>query len=329
MANLAQPAFQTRYVMKCLDVFKDWTTLAPNQRANAVVGELNSILTNNLQVPALRTNMGRSLAANTYGQLDFRTWTIQLNFNLWSRSSITLEQMGKLCVTVYHETRHAEQWYRVGQGVAAGQFVPPAMGPVGRLGPTSEQIARALWLDLGIARDAEQKKRFFNVHVPVPMLPLVEGWFNSIYGTGALHRRTVLADTSRQGFIDYRHLPEEDDAHKVEQGVRAIWKLKQPGAEDALEGLTGLFAPQLVTYREWIANTSRNMMHFRSADLKELDRRLQTYDGTRTPANLRLLQEAFDRWYRRNPHEASARNKDSCVQNLKAFLEESSLDAAA
>ncbi len=321
MANLADVAFQTRFVEKGLEVYKNWPTLAPSERAKTLIGELNNILTNSLQIPAVKTNMGENLDPGTCGQLDFTTWTIQLSPQSWSKRAITLEEMGDYCVTIYHETRHAEQWYRVGQGVAAGVFVPAYIGPAHRFGPTSRQIADALGIELGIAMDMERKKRFFNLHVPLPMVPLVRGWFESIYGTGSAHRNAALRGTTQKDFIDYRHLPEEADAHKVEQSVRAIWKQKEPD-EGLLEGVSGLFKPELVHYQEWVAKTSRNVLHFRSGELTSVDHALQVFDGSQTPAHLLTLRQAFDKWYKRNPKEATTRNQDNCVQRLKTYLDE-------
>jgi hypothetical protein len=321
MANLADIPLQTRYVRKGLEVYKQWSTLVPNQRARVITDELNSILTNNLQIPALKTNMGENLGDTTCGQLDFSTWTIQLNFRLWSRRSISLDQMREFCETIYHETRHAEQWYRVGQGVAAGQFVPRGMGTVHRFGPSAHQIALALGLEPAIAKDMEQKKRFFNVHVPAPMVPLVRTWFVSIYGTGADERNRVLASNTHADFINYRHLPEEADAHKVEQSVRAIWKQNEPD-EGQFEGVADLFKPEAVHYQEWISKTSRNLLHFRSSELNTVDRALQSFDANQTPVNRQNLKLAFDRWYEHNQKERDKRNQDNCVQRLKSFLEE-------
>ena len=90
MANLADIPLQTRYVRKGLEVYKQWSTLVPNQRARVITDELNSILTNNLQIPALKTNMGENLGDTTCGQLDFSTWTIQLNFRPVSYTHLTL-----------------------------------------------------------------------------------------------------------------------------------------------------------------------------------------------------------------------------------------------
>jgi hypothetical protein len=153
------------------------------------------------------------------------------------------------------------------------------------------------------------------------MVPLVRTRFVSIYGTGADERNRVLASNTHADFINYRHLPEEADAHKVEQSVRAIWKQNEPD-EGQFEGVADLFKPEAVHYQEWISKTSRNLLHFRSSELNTVDRALQSFDANQTPVNRQNLKLAFDRWYEHNQKERDKRNQDNCVQRLKSFLEE-------
>jgi hypothetical protein len=191
--------------------------------------------------------MGQNLAQGTCGQLDFETWTLQLSFPEWSKSTIEPSDMGEKAVTLYHECRHAEQWYRVAQGVAAGVFVPEGIVR-GQYGVAANAISQALGVPLRIALDAERTKRFFSKHVPQLLEPKVRSWFTSIYGTGAAHRDQVLTnvnspdpDVARANFQLYRNLPEEADAHEVEQQIRALWKRKEPEPETLYEGLSALF----------------------------------------------------------------------------------------
>jgi hypothetical protein len=53
--------------------------------------------------------------------------------------------------------------------------------------------------------------------------------------------------------------------------------------------------------------------HTRSGDLKEVDKALESGDLTR-------IKTAFNHWYNNNPKERTKRDKDNCVENLRASL---------
>jgi hypothetical protein len=53
--------------------------------------------------------------------------------------------------------------------------------------------------------------------------------------------------------------------------------------------------------------------HTRSGDLEEVDKALESGDLDR-------IKTAFNRWYNNNPKERTKRNKDNCVEKLRASL---------
>ena len=103
--------------------------------------------------------------------------------------------------SVYHEARHAEQWFRM------------ARERIG-LGATVEQTATQMgipswvvdWaaLDPITQCDASQYES--------------EQWYQSVYGEGRAHRENVLSDTTAN-YDAYRALPEEADAWKTGDAV--------------------------------------------------------------------------------------------------------------
>ena len=52
-------------------------------------------------------------------------WSIEINRYHPRHSDIELEDFIEWVLTPFHETRHAEQTYRIAQGVLAGELVPP------------------------------------------------------------------------------------------------------------------------------------------------------------------------------------------------------------
>jgi len=235
--SLADANNQQQYVNTCWNLFNTWGTLSPPERMNRLLEAVNTIF-RSIQIPAFTASMGRGLGGSN-AQLDFQTWSIQMDPGVMGNRNIDSQTLGDLAITMYHESRHGEQWYRVAQAVVAGICVPGGMGAVhARYGVTAQQIAAALFIPVRIALDAEQKKRFF----PNAMTAIVTGWFNSIYGTNAAHRNATLGNL-QGNYSAYRNLPEEVDAYATEQKIRALWKMKMSslGFDDALSGVAGLF----------------------------------------------------------------------------------------
>ncbi len=77
--------------------------------------------------------------------------------------------------------------------------------------------------------------------------------------------------------------------------------------------------PPAVTSKDWQELTARKM-HTRSAALKRLDSALDAYEKLANPANGLELNNAFTDWYTKNPNERAARNKNSVVDHLKAYV---------
>jgi hypothetical protein len=240
--SLSDVANQTQYVETCWTLSDSWRGFSPPERMNRLLNAVNTIF-RSIQIPAFTASMGKGLGGAN-AQLDFQTWSVQMDPGVMSNAAADRSTIGALAVTMYHEARHGEQWYRVAQAVAAGICVPAGVVAANaRYGVTAQQIATALWIPQHIAQDAEQKKRFF----PAAMQALVTSWFSSIYGANAAHRMNTLnalsANNNRATFTAYRHLPEEVDAHENEQAIRALWKtrMRNEDEEEAMRGVSRLF----------------------------------------------------------------------------------------
>lgn len=76
----------------------------------------------------------------------------------------------------------------------------------------------------------------------------------------------------------------------------------------------------MINAADWKSKTSREW-HYRSGDLEAVDEALDGYDKDQNQANFKTLQEAFANWYKKNPKEATKRDKDHCVQQLRRQLD--------
>jgi hypothetical protein len=171
---------------------------------------------------------------NNAGEFDFQNWRIQLGQEPFGRDTISNEEAADIANTVYHEARHAEQWFRMAQ-MRAGQ------------GRTAAQIVTELSIPAVQAQAAEA-----NPIQPGTMEALIaDGWFQSVYGRDAGHRERTLTEVDEaatalqqaqqahednptpatelqvtqaqarfdRAFAAYRNLPEEADAHRVGDAI--------------------------------------------------------------------------------------------------------------
>jgi len=63
------------------------------------------------------------------GSFGWSGWTLRLRKDRTADSALSYEDFVKYCRTMYHETRHAEQFYRIAQGLAAGTLKYPDVSP--------------------------------------------------------------------------------------------------------------------------------------------------------------------------------------------------------
>ena len=167
-----------RFVAAGHAVQTDWATLTPQQRADRFGAAANAELTQ-VHVPTAAVALSASLGAAA-GELDFPTWTLNLGTTAFSAASVTDATAGAMANTVYHETRHAEQWHRMAR-VRAGA------------GVTAADIATQMGIPARVATSA------FGQPLSGAGQEATEGnaWYQSVYGTGAAARGTVLQNVLR------------------------------------------------------------------------------------------------------------------------------------
>jgi hypothetical protein len=133
----------------------------------------------------------------TVGLFDWETWEMTINPVPFEAEEVTEAEFADMADTIYHESRHAEQFYRIAQ-MLAGQ----------------DKSAQEIFDETRIRSDICDKA------VGEPLAPgsmealIADGWYQSVFGTGSEHREAVLNDPNAPQ-RDYQYLPEESDAWRV------------------------------------------------------------------------------------------------------------------
>jgi hypothetical protein len=201
-SGLAEQAEVETYTGEARTVIEgvDWPMLTVEERADAILAKVNDRLTA-AGVPVVG-KVVQALGANEYGRFAFSLWSIRVNQDLLANATLTTAQAADLADTMYHEARHAEQWYRMAQ-LLSGQ------------GKTSAEIASTMGIPARIATIA------FGDPIDEDSMEalIADGWFQSVYGTGSARRARALGP--RGTYQEYRNLPEETDAWRVGSSVTA------------------------------------------------------------------------------------------------------------
>lgn len=205
-------------------VIDQWDQMTPQERGTQLVSLVNIHLMA-AGVPPVAANIEDG--GNDLGSFAFTTWQMDIGEVALQDEHLTLAEAKDVVNTIYHEARHAEQWFRMAQ-LRAGE---------GRTGAeiATETDIRADIAELAAGQPLE----------PGSMEALVaKGWYDSVYGAGSAHRDTVLTELDasadaldaareqfeadptpanrealaaartrqRTAFNTYRELPEENDA---------------------------------------------------------------------------------------------------------------------
>ena len=133
----------------------------------------------------------------TLGLFDWETWEMTINPVNFQADEVSSEDFADMADTVYHEARHAEQFYRVAQ-MLAGQ------------GRTAAEIHD----ETGILPEVCDQAVTEPLAEGSMEALIADGWYQSVFGSGSDHRERVLTDPNAS-HEDYAYLPEESDAWRV------------------------------------------------------------------------------------------------------------------
>lgn len=189
--GLAESKKEGEYVKEAKQVQTDWAKLkTADERAKALAAAVNKQLTAS-GVPA--ANYALADLGDDSGQFDFATWTLSLGKKPFSQPTVTDAEAADMADTVYHESRHCQQWFMMAQ-LRAGQ------------GKSAQDIATELGIPNNIASAAVAKPL---KHGSMEALQ-AKGFYESVYGSGSTHRENVLTGLDKKG----------EELHKAEEAAK-------------------------------------------------------------------------------------------------------------
>jgi hypothetical protein len=112
-----------RFARAALDLLKDWSSLDPEARAQRMVTAANLELAEAGIPPC-----GIAIVPQSgLGEFSHTQWVMDLQEGLFKKDVISREEIADLGDTVYHEARHAEQFFRIVRYLAATGKSPKAI----------------------------------------------------------------------------------------------------------------------------------------------------------------------------------------------------------
>lgn len=150
--------------------------------------------------------------ATDYGQLDFTTWNLDISKKLLNGNSLPEAQAKELANTVYHESRHAEQWYLIAQQKAA------QLG--GAAGETPAQKALAIKNAMGIPLSTATQAQKHPLGAQDGRKACAQALNDSIYGAHAAQRNKTLADQDTKILADNKAQAHYDNVNRAYEKLR-------------------------------------------------------------------------------------------------------------
>jgi hypothetical protein len=180
---------------------KDWKTLTADQRQLRIKELANDA--KSAGVPDVGVH---PTEMNNAGQLDFSSWRLELNQDDLDKKDFSDAEAKEFADTVYHETRHAEQWYLMAQKRAAE-------------GETADEISKELDIPKSVAETAVKDP----LGKKDTRQACADALFESVYGTKAEARNKTLTDQEKAGDAtrkaqqDYQKLAADKAATKKQR----------------------------------------------------------------------------------------------------------------
>jgi len=234
-----------QYSGEAREILERWDELGtPEARINALVAKVNEYLANAGVPPCAAIISG---AAGNLGQFEFATWSLDIGRPAFTAAAPTEAQKADMADTIYHESRHAEQWFNMAQLQASQN-------------KNTAQLSRDMGIPVNIAALA----------VASPLQDgsvnamIAQGWNDSVYGPRAAHRNAVLNELtasdnalqvaqaaasanptpanqrrlaatqarSQRAYEAYTNLPEENDANRIGARVTESYQAAAPQPEE-------------------------------------------------------------------------------------------------
>jgi len=184
--GLNTPANEKEFAHGFKHLQQAWPKLSSDQRQSRIEELANAQLQKS-GVPKVK--MVKSTLSTDDGQFTFGDWHMLINKNLLNKDTLSEPQAKDLANTVYHESRHAEQWYLIAQQKAAEINAAPGMTPI--------QQATAIHDATGIAPNAAAQAQQHPLDAHDKRKPCAQVLNDSIYGAHTVHRNNALNDSGK------------------------------------------------------------------------------------------------------------------------------------
>jgi hypothetical protein len=235
MATLHDSATIQSYANDCRLIYNMWRAWQQPQREQAFKMTHQSLCQRaGIPVPPVTFKNSSNLGSFGWG-----SWTIVVG-NKPFKKNLSKEEFIDLCCTVYHETRHSEQFYRVIQGLLLGRFDFPVKLPAGP--GLKTQIGLAMSVKATIVNQADVNKNSYVGFAKTARLPhctagsgpgwdnwdpTVSDWLERTYSKSKQKFAEAGQDAAVGTAIDkawYRGAEDERDAYAIEALVKAALK---------------------------------------------------------------------------------------------------------
>jgi hypothetical protein len=164
-----------RFIEAAKKVETDWATLKTATARAKAFGDAANTELKAAGVPEIKVRVKKM---DNLGEFDFATWTLDIGKDAFAKATADRSEIGDAADTVYHESRHCEQWFRMarlqaGKGWKASKIAT-------KLGIPSKIAKAAVANPLAAGTGAEATE--------------ASAWYESVYGTGRKQREKTLTD---------------------------------------------------------------------------------------------------------------------------------------
>jgi hypothetical protein len=220
--NLKSPVIINQFADSFAQLQRKWQLKSPGQRRvdlkNMVDQALNAVGVSSVEkfnvLPlSSDTKIGKQ------GEFSVNRWEINMNQALLSQEQLSNKDAIQLASFIYHETRHAEQFFRIAQ-LLSSQPQPPNGQPL-----TAQQIYGKTLIPPSVARKAPA--------LMPEQLAQANKLYQSVFGSGRSNREAVLVkwaatgNTYRQALQDYQQAIDRDDKNPGSVPAKKINQLLQ------------------------------------------------------------------------------------------------------
>ncbi len=202
-----------------------WPKLSDVQRRSRIEELANAQLQKS-GVPKVK--MVKSTLPTDDGQFNYRTWSLTINKNLLNKNALSEPQAKDLANTVYHESRHAEQFYLIAQQKAAVLNGTPSMMP--------DQQATEIKHTLGIPSSTAQKAQKQPLDVHDRRNPCAQALDDSLYGAHAAHHNNVLNNQDAAILADDHATAHYENVNRDYEKLRLTPNANPTAVQKAYEG---------------------------------------------------------------------------------------------